>query len=247
MTTANPPAAVSAGLFDEDGLPWLENGEHFDQKTFHQRYLRTPETFRAELIAGMVHVASAPVGRRHGRNTAHLGGWLFLYCANTPGTEGQNRATTILGDDSEVQPDVALLIRQDHGGQTRDGVGEDDFTYGAPELVVEVANSSRSIEFDEKARDYERAGVREYLVSDLRGQAIRWCELREGRFGPLPRDPDGLFRSRVFPGLWLDPDAFFRYDKPALIAVLNRGLASPEHAAFVAELPRLRDARAAGA
>ncbi|WP_197446811.1 hypothetical protein [Tautonia plasticadhaerens] len=33
-------------------------------------------------------------------------------------------------------------------------------------------------------------------------------------------------------------------DKASLIAALNRGLASPEHAAFVEELRRRRDERA---
>ena len=68
--------------------------------------------------------------------------------------------------------------------------------------------------------------------------------MRDGRFEPLLADPDGMFRSRVFPGLWLDPAALFRNDKPALIAALQRGLASPEHAAFVAELERRRAERA---
>jgi Uma2 family endonuclease len=249
MATIDRPATErrDEGLLDPEGFPWLENGEWMDQKTFHERYLNTPENFRAELIEGIVYVMTSPLKIRHGRSDFRLIGWLFTYSAATPGTVGQNNTTTILGERSEPQPDSALLILSEYGGQSRDGEGEDDYTYGAPELLIEVALSSRSIDLHAKFRDYERAGVREYIVYDLRDQVVHWFVLREGRFGPLARDPDGLFRSQIFPGLWLDPDAFLRRDNGALTAVLQRGLASPEHAAFVAELERRRAERAGGA
>ena len=47
---------------------------------------------------------------------------------------------------------------------------------------------------------------------------------------------DGILRSELFPGLWLDPEALISGDGPRLIAVLQEGLASPERAAFVARL-----------
>lgn len=52
----------------------------------------------------------------------------------------------------------------------------------------------------------------------------------------LPPGPDGIFRSEVFPGLWLDPKALFDDDLDRLIAVVDQGIATPEHAAFVARL-----------
>lgn len=250
MATVNESAAGSepeASLFDEEGFPWLENGERMDQKTFHERYLRTPEGFKAELIGGIVYVLASPVGKRHSRGDHYLSGWLYDYGTDTPGTEGQNNGTTILGEESEPQPDCALLILPEYGGQSRESDDEDGYIYGAPELVAETANSSRSLDLNQKLRDYERAGVREYIVSDLRKKVIHWFELREGRFERLARDEDGLFRSRVFPGLWLDPDALFGKDKRALRAALRRGLDTPEHAAFVAELERRREAGRPGA
>src|SRR4051794_2291429 len=101
MSTLEKPASApqpERGLLDGDGFPWLENGERMDQKTFHERYLRTPEGFKAELIGGIVYVMSSPVTNRHGRGAARLIGWPFVYVAATPGTEGQARSTTILGD-----------------------------------------------------------------------------------------------------------------------------------------------------
>lgn len=238
MSTTEKAKRVSseADLFDPEGFPWLENGERMDQKTFHERYEKTPPGFKAELVEGIVYVMSSPLKIRHGRSDYALSGWLFNYSLATPGTEGQLNTTTILGDESEPQPDSALLILEEFGGQSRDG--EDEYTHGAPELIVEVAHSSRSLDLHGKLRDYERAGALEYLVYDLRDLQVRWFVLEAGRFVPLAQDPDGLFRSRTFPGLWLDPKALASKNKSALIAALNLGLASPEHEAFVAELSR---------
>jgi hypothetical protein len=52
---------------------------------------------------------------------------------------------------------------------------------------------------------------------------------------------DGILRSTVFPGLWLDPAALMSDDFATLLEVLQRGLESQEHAVFAA---RLRQARA---
>lgn len=246
MSTVNRPRSSEArqekSLFDPEGFPWLENGERMDQKTFHERYLNTPEGFRAELIGGVVYVSS-PLKIRHGRSDAAFVTLLYLYSASTPGTETQVNTTTILGEDSEPQPDSALLILDEYGGQSKDG--DDDYTHGAPELIVEVALSSRSLDLNAKLRDYEAAGVREYLIYDLKKREVRWFENRNGRFQPSSPENDGIFRSNIFPGLWLDPQALASREKAALIATLHRGLASPEHAAFVEELQRRKQEKAA--
>lgn len=245
MATIERPAQtpeIDPEWFDEEGFPWLENGERMNQEEFHERYKHLPAGVKAELIEGVVYIMASPLKIRHGWGDARLIGWLYLYSAATPGTEVQNNTTTILGDRSEPQPDSALLILPGHGGQSRDGV--DDFTHGAPELIAEVALSSRSMDLGSKLRDYERAGTLEYLVWDLKGRNLRWFAARAGRFEPLAPDPDGIIRARTFPGLWLDVAALLANDKAAVNAALNRGLASPEHAAFVAELERRRLERA---
>ena len=58
----------------------------------------------------------------------------------------------------------------------------------------------------------------------------------------MPPAADGILRSAVFPGLWLDPAALVRGDKARVKAVLQGGLDSPEHAAFVARLERAHTA-----
>jgi Uma2 family endonuclease len=248
MATIDRPTtrqSSEADLYDPEGFPWLENGERMDSALFLERYAHTPEGFKAELIGGIVYVMASPLKIRHGRSDADMIGWLYIYRAATPGTVVQSNTTTVLGDEGTPQPDSALLILPSHGGQTQDG--DDDFTHGAPELVVEVAWSSRSLDLNAKLREYERAGVREYIVRDLRGKAVHWFALTNGRLEPISPHPDGLFRSRVFPGLWLDPSALLNGNHAGVVAALQRGLASPEHAEFVDELERRREERAARA
>ncbi|MFI5387706.1 MAG: Uma2 family endonuclease [Fimbriimonadales bacterium] len=113
---------------------------------------------------------------------------------------------------------------------------EGEYIGGAPELIVEVADTSRKIDLGPKFEDYRRAGVLEYVVVALEPDEVSWFVRREDRLEPMPPGPDGVFRSQVFPGLWLDPDALFAEDFDRLIATLDQGLATPEHADFVARL-----------
>ena len=57
----------------------------------------------------------------------------------------------------------------------------------------------------------------------------------------VPPDEDGLHRSRVFPGLWLDPQAILSVDTRRLREVIDLGTQTPEHAAFVARLAAARE------
>ncbi len=214
-------------------LPPLEPGQRLDQPTFHARYEAMPPSTRAELIGGVVHMPS-PMRRDHGQIDDDLAGWYFFYRRSTPGIRSGGNITIILGQDSEPQPDRVLYLSEDAGGLSRcDAKG---YVIGPPELVIEVARSSRAIDLKDKKKDYRRAGVPEYVVVELDPDRVHWFVLRQGRYVANPPGPDGIFRSHVFPGLWLDADALYAGDLGRLIAVLDRGLATPEHAAFVAKL-----------
>ena len=64
----------------------------------------------------------------------------------------------------------------------------------------------------------------------------RKVTVREGVYEPLEPDAEGVLRSQIFPGLWLPADALWAGDLTAMLATLQRGLTSPEHAAYVANL-----------
>ena len=85
---------------------------------------------------------------------------------------------------------------------------------------------------------HERAGVLEYIVHAIAPDEIFWFGQEQGVLVQKSVGADGLFRSTVFPGLWLDPAALLRLDGVGMLAALRLGLASPEHAAFVQELAR---------
>src|SRR5262245_3401150 len=220
----------------KEDIPPLENGAHMDQKTFHERYEAMPDV-RAELIGGIVYM-SWPMKRRHGRYGTRVIRWLGEYEEATPGTEVLDNTTNILGPYNEPEPDGCLLILPECGGQAWED--EDGYLNGAPEFAAEIGESTESIDLHAKKSDYETCGVREYLVVALRQQRVFWFVRRRGKFKELAPGADGILRSEVFPGLWLDPAALLRRDGKRLLAVLRRGLASPEHAAFVAKLAARR-------
>jgi hypothetical protein len=62
----------------------------------------------------------------------------------------------------------------------------------------------------------------------------------EGPWSSSPLDEYGLYRLESFPGLWLDPQALIDGDTRRFRAVVDLGLATPEHADFVARLAAAR-------
>jgi Uma2 family endonuclease len=214
-------------------LPPLEPGDHLDQATFHARYQAMPESLRAELIGGVVYMPS-PQKPQHGRRNLRLIVWLDEYEAATPGVEVYENTTAILGEYSEPQPDAFLIVLPTKGGRVR--VNKDGYLQGTPELIAETASTTESYDLHSKKDDYERAGVKEYVVVALRQRRVFWFIRRRGKFKPLKPGADGILRSEAFPGLWLDPEAMLRGDRSRLSTVLQQGLSSPEHAAWVARL-----------
>jgi Uma2 family endonuclease len=218
-------------------LPALHNGDHMTQEEFHRRYEQYPEDIKAELIGGIVFMAS-PLRRPHGTYHFKLSLVFSLYEAGTPGIEGADNMTTILGKESEPQPDLMLRLLKEYGGQSQ--YNKDDYLEGAPELVVEIAHSSVAIDMNRKRKDYLAAGVQEYLVLCIEEQQIHWFHFPSKR--QLKPDSNGLWKSRVFPGLWLDGPALLARDSARLMAAVQQGLATPEHAAFVRKLEERRKA-----
>ena len=223
-----------SGVLAHDVVPPLENGDKLTRAEFERRYEAMPHLKKAELIEGVVYVPSPVRHRYHGRQHVHLVSWLGHYEAGTPGVEASDNCTVRLDLDNEPQPDVLLFIDPACGGQAL--IDADGYIEGAPELVLEVASSSASYDLHAKPRVYRRNGVREYIVWRVLEQEIDWFVLRAGQYERLPLDAEGLLRSEVFPGLWLDPVALLRGDLTTVFAVVQRGLTSPEHAAFVTRL-----------
>jgi Uma2 family endonuclease len=235
ISTAQGTTISPATQFDCDGaIPPLESGDRLTRDEFERRYHAMPNLKKAELIEGVVYVPSPVRQREHGRPHTHLLTWLGNYEAASPGVEAGDNSTVRLDLSSEPQPDCLLFIQPEHGGKVQ--IDEEGYINGAPDLVAEVAASSASYDLHDKLEAYRRNRVREYIVLRVLDRKIDWFVLRDGQYEPIVPADDGTLRSTVFPGLWLDPKALLRGDLATVLAVGQRGLGSPEHAAFKAAL-----------
>jgi Uma2 family endonuclease len=212
----------------------LESGDRLTSPEFERRYLASPHIHKAELIEGVVYVASPVRATRHGRPHGIIMAWLGVYWAATPGVDLQDNATVRLDADNEPQPDALLRIEPEVGGNSY--ISEDDYIEGAPELIVEVAASSASYDLNDKLNAYRRNGVREYIVWQIYENQVDWFLLQEGRYVPLTADERGIIRSQVFPGLWLSVNGLLQRNRTEILAVLQEGLQMVEHQAFAKRL-----------
>ena len=227
INTVTPPATP---VF-VPALPPLENGDHLHSHEFHRRYTAMPHIKKAELVEGIVYMASPVRVSVHGIQHAAAITWLGLFRAYTPNTELADNATLRLDEDNEPQPDAALFIDERCGG--RSFITDDGYLSGAPELLVEIAASTASYDLREKREMYQNSGVAEYLVWSVYDRRIDWFTLENGQYAPLLPDAGGILCSRVFPGLWLNAGALLQNDLAHVISDLQQGLATPEHTAFV--------------
>lgn len=103
-------------------------------------------------------------------------------------------------------------------------------------MAFEIAATSAAYDLHAKFNAYRRNRVQEYAVWRVYERRVDWWEWREGRYEPLQPDDDGVIRSRVFPGLHLAVEALLEGDLAQVLAVLQGGLETEAHAAFVARL-----------
>jgi Uma2 family endonuclease len=193
---------------------------------------------RAELVEGVVFMSSPVRATEHGEPHSDLIVWFGIYRLHTLGVRAADNSTLRLDHENEPQPDVIAFIDPACGGKARI---ESGYLAGSPELIAEVSASTASIDRNAKYEVYQRNQIQEYIIWRVYDEAIDWFVFQDGAYVSLAPDPtDSLYKSRVFPGLWLDAAALIRGDLPAVAAALNRGLATPEHAAFVAQLAARR-------
>ena len=236
-TNQGPPIAAAPPI------PPLHNGDRLTREEFHRRYEAMPRSTMAELIEGVVYMPSPVRYEKHGKQHFDLIGWLGQYVAYTPGVEGGDNGTLKLDMKNEPQPDAFVIVVPAYGGQVR--IDEDGYVVGGPEFVGEVSASSVCYDLHDKLEAYRRNRVQEYVVWRVEDRAIDWFVLRGEDFDQLLPSADGFLKSVVFPGLWLDPQALMNGDLRRVFAVVQLGLQTAEHAAFVERLAKSRFANPA--
>lgn len=228
------PNSTIAPAQMNNGVPPLQPGDRLSRAEFERRYAAHPEIAKAELIEGIVYMPSPVRHALHGTPQLLLAGWAAVYLASTPGVDGGDNSTLRLDLENEPQPDVLLRLAPEKGG--RSVVAADGYLEGVPELIVEISASTASYDMNQKRHVYARNGVPEYLVYLSYEQRIVWYALGEEGYVELVPDDSGILRSRIFPGLWLDPQALLNGDMAQVLAVLQQGIGSQEHQDFVARL-----------
>ncbi len=208
----------------------LANGDRLTRQEFEHRYSARSDIKKAELIEGVVSAVTRPLCRswRTARCHSDLAGDLLRL---HPRVRAADNATIRLDLDNEPQPDALLRLEPDAGGRSR--LSEDDYVEGAPELIVEIAASSATYDLHDKLRAYRRNGVQEYLVWRVYEKQFDWFVLVDDEYRPLTADAAGRLHRRVFPGLRLAVAALLAGDTARVLAALQTGVGTPEHAAFV--------------
>lgn len=196
--------------------PLLQAGDVLTRTEFERRYLAMPDLKKAELIEGIVYMASPVRADVHGIPHVDLATLLRVYATKHPGLIVADNATVRLDTLNEPQPDI-LLMREN--GQAR--VDADGYISGAPELVAEIAASSVSYDLHQKKHAYLRAGVHEYLVWMAEENRIIWWQLKDDEFVEIPPNAQGVLESPSFPGLVIDGPALIAGDLATALAKLR--------------------------
>ena len=141
------------------------------------------------------------------------------------------------------EPDILVLLKNQLGRVKHLGIE------GPADLVVEFV-SAESVTTDRvrKYREYEAAGIREYLVIDAREGHHEFAHHRldaHGRYAPVAPDAAGRYHSAVLPGLRLDPRWFAQDLLPAAEYLLLE-IAPDAYVDWIAAMRRARDESASG-
>ncbi|GAB4139776.1 MAG: Uma2 family endonuclease [Planctomycetaceae bacterium] len=212
----------------------LENGDCLSREEFYRRWEAMPNLKLAERIEGVVYMPAAIRHEQHGHPHSLVLGWLGHYVAETPGVDFGDNSSLQIDADNDPQPDAYLFIRPEKGGQCR--ITEDGYLKGAPELIFEISASSASRDLNQKKTVYRRNGVQEYAVWKVMENEIVWFQLDNGQYVEMSANENGLFKSQVFPGLWLDDPAIRNSELKRVLTVQQTGCESAEHQKFVNQL-----------
>jgi Uma2 family endonuclease len=118
---------------------------------------------RVELIKGEI-VEMSPIGRRHKAFVGNLAQLLMVRLAGRAIVWVQS--SIALAEDTEPEPDLAVLRRGAVSYKERDAWAEDAL------LLIEVADSSLAYDRSIKLRLYAEAGIPEYWVVDCSAETV---------------------------------------------------------------------------
>ena len=187
----------------------MENGDMLTLGEFLRRYEEMHEIYKAELIEGIVHLPSPVRIDTHAEHDGIIHGWLLVY-ASEQGLKFYPNATLLLDSENSCQPDSILCSKPEKSGHV--WLNKKGYLCGSPELVVEIAGSTASIDH-----------VSEYVVWRTQDREIDWFVLDdEGTYVKQTPARHGKLHSRTFKGLALDVEAALKLDGAKVLSALKR-------------------------
>jgi len=207
--------------------------------TFEEFLAWVPDGKQAEWVDGEVFILTASA--RHVRLSRLLVNLLSSFVAlfdlgevfpapflmrATPGGPGR-------------EPDILVLLTANLDRVKRLGIE------GPADFVVEfLSDETATTDLIRKYREYEAAGVAEYVLIDARdgrhGFAFHQLD-DQGHYAPVTADTEGRFHSTVLPGFWLDP-RWFDLDPLPSAEDLLLDITPEAYVAWIAEKRRQREA-----
>lgn len=150
---------------------------------------------RAYYDNGYMRIEMAPLGSGHSRynSLASTVAVIFSAVRNIRLVEFTNCSFRKTGV-QECQPDIAFYIGGSFQFPPQDNAPIDVDEFGPPTLVVEVGATSISDGLGSKRLLYERLGVQEYWVVNVKEKTVTAFSVAEGRSGEIKI-------SQVLPGL----------------------------------------------
>ncbi len=164
-------------------------------------FLEQYDGIHCEWVDGKVELMS-PVSRLHQEINGFLLVLMNLYVVEHDlGTVyNQTFMMRLPSRRSGREPDILFVSKE------REHLIRDNFFDGAGDFVVEII-SPESVERDRvtKLNEYEAAGIGEYWIIDGWKKEILFYQLGEnGQYQQISPEPDGVYRSKMLPGFWIN-------------------------------------------
>ena len=188
-------------------------------KMTYAEFLRTvPDDVHAEWVDGEV-VPMTPVSRDHNQLSVFLLILLQHYVeAKNLGKIFYEPFQMKTGPDLPGRSPDLLFVSKKKLSQLKK-----NYLQGPADLVIEIISpDSRARDRGEKFYEYEQGGVREYWLIDFVRKQTEFYELgKNGIYRLMNVGEDGIFRSQVLKGLWLQVAWLWQAPLPPLMTVLK--------------------------
>ena len=191
--------------------------------TLEEFLARAPENAYWEFVRGEV-IMHSPVAAEHQRMVRFLLGLLQGFC------EAREWGEVLMGPAAlQVLPEVIrepdLSVLDPEEARRAQGVP----LQVRPVLVVEVTSpATRTLDLEDKAREYAQAGIPEYWVVDRERKDLWLHRRKEGHeHYQVTRQTFGVVVSQGVPGFWLQTEWLWEQPLPPVRRCLERILHHP--------------------